>query len=109
MTPKIIKYNDLKRKGKVYLVGFGPGNPELLTIKAKRILKIADIIYHDSLVDISYLERFKAKKVFVGKRRGIHAKQQEEINYLLYESAVAGNLVVRLKGGDPFIFGRGGE
>jgi uroporphyrin-III C-methyltransferase len=95
--------------GKVWLVGFGPGDPELMTIKADRILRSADIIFYDSLIDSSVLERYPGERVFVGKRKGCHAQQQAEINKLLYEAAAAGKEVVRLKGGDPCIFGRAGE
>jgi uroporphyrin-III C-methyltransferase len=95
--------------GKVWLVGFGPGDPELMTIKADRILRSADIIFYDSLIDHSVLDRYPGEHVFVGKRKGCHAQQQAEINQLLCEAATAGKTVVRLKGGDPCIFGRAGE
>jgi uroporphyrin-III C-methyltransferase len=95
--------------GKVWLVGFGPGDPELMTFKADRILRQADIIFYDSLIDCSVLERYPGERVFVGKRKGSHSQQQEEINKLLLEAAGAGKSVVRLKGGDPCVFGRAGE
>ncbi len=98
-----------KSYGKVTLAGFGPGDPELLTVKAHKALEHANVIFFDDLIDKSYLENFKAKKIFVGKRKGNHSHTQEQINELLYQSAIAGNNTVRLKGGDPFIFGRGGE
>jgi uroporphyrin-III C-methyltransferase len=95
--------------GKVWLVGMGPGNPELMTLKADRVLRSADIIFYDSLMDHSVLDRYSAECINVGKRQDHHIQQQNEINPLLYEAARAGKIVVRLKGGDPFIFGRGGE
>lgn len=91
------------------LVGFGPGDPELLTLKALSCLQNADIIFYDALLDSDYLKKFTAIKVAVGKRCGKHSKQQEEINELLLLSAKSGQNVVRLKGGDPMVFGRGGE
>jgi len=95
--------------GTVFLVGAGPGDPELLTLKARRIIDSADVIYYDALVNEAVLADVRGTRVFVGKRKGSRAYSQEEINTLLFEAAVAGNRVVRLKGGDPFIFGRGGE
>ena len=101
---------DLRQRwGKVWLVGFGPGDPELMTLKADRILDQVDIIYYDDLIDQSVLARYPGQKYYVGKRKGNHAESQQVINELLYRSAVAGRTVARLKGGDPFIFGRGGE
>ncbi len=100
-----------KHSGKVYLVGAGPGDPELITLKAFNILQKADIIFYDSLLNTEILENSPqaCEKVFVGKRLGVHSLKQDEINGLLYQNAVQGRVVVRLKGGDPFIFGRGGE
>jgi uroporphyrinogen III methyltransferase / synthase len=98
-----------KNYGKVWLVGFGPGNPELLTVKALKILKQADIIFYDDLLNSSYLSRFKAQKVSVGKRKGNHSVEQSDINRLLYNAAIIGKTVVRLKGGDPMLFAHGGE
>jgi uroporphyrin-III C-methyltransferase/precorrin-2 dehydrogenase/sirohydrochlorin ferrochelatase len=95
--------------GKVYLVGFGPGNPELMTIKAHKLLFDADVILYDDLLDSNILEKYDGLKVYVGKRRDNHAKEQDEINEELVKYALEGKMVVRLKGGDPFIFGRGGE
>jgi uroporphyrinogen III methyltransferase / synthase len=95
--------------GKVTIIGFGPGDREYLTVKGKKALKKADIIFHDDLIDKNYLSGFSCEKVFVGKRRGKHSKEQDEINRLLYDGAVSGKNVVRLKGGDPSIFGRMGE
>lgn len=98
-------------KGAVYLVGAGSGDPELLTIKAYRVMQQADVVLYDSLVsqDVLDLCHPSATKVFVGKRCNNHAMPQADINQLLVRYAQAGNCVVRLKGGDPFIFGRGGE
>jgi uroporphyrin-III C-methyltransferase/precorrin-2 dehydrogenase/sirohydrochlorin ferrochelatase len=95
----------------VYLVGAGPGDPELLTIKGRRLLERADTVVYDALVDACLLDacRPSAKRVFVGKRKGCHGRPQAEINSLLIAEAKDGRTVVRLKGGDPFIFGRGGE
>ncbi|GAB6065878.1 uroporphyrinogen-III C-methyltransferase [Aquifex pyrophilus] len=97
--------------GKVYLVGAGPGDPELLTLKAYRLIKEADVILYDALVSegILSLAREDAIKVYVGKRRRNHSLSQEEINELIYRYVLSFPKVVRLKGGDPFIFGRGGE
>ena len=99
------------RKGFVHIVGAGPGDPELLTLKAHRLLQEADVIFYDRLVseDILSLARRDAKRVFVGKRKSHHAVPQGEIHKLMIEEARRGHMVVRLKGGDPFIFGRGGE
>lgn len=101
---------DLRQRwGKVWLVGFGPGDPELMTLKADRLLRQADIIYHDDLIDQAVLNRYPGEKQYVGKRKGHHHESQQAINERLFQSAMAGQTVVRLKGGDPFIFGRGGE
>lgn len=95
--------------GRVTLVGAGPGDPELLTLKAARLLAEADLIVHDGLVDARILELSVAPRISVAKQRSRHTLAQHAINLLLVEEALAGNHVVRLKGGDPFIFGRGGE
>ncbi len=97
--------------GRVSIVGSGPGDPELLTVRALNRIAAADVIVHDRLVDPSILEhaRADARRLYVGKTRGCHALPQERINELLAELAREGLAVVRLKGGDPFVFGRGGE
>lgn len=97
--------------GTVYLVGAGPGDPDLLTLRAARLLMSATLIVHDGLVDpaILAMARQGARLISVAKSRARHTMKQEAINALLIGEALAGNDVVRLKGGDPFIFGRGGE
>ena len=97
--------------GKVWLVGAGPGDPDLLTLRAARLIMRAKLIVHDGLVDpaILALARPEARLVSVAKRRSRHTMPQDVINALLVREALAGTEVVRLKGGDPFIFGRGGE
>lgn len=96
-------------RGKVYLVGAGPGDPELMTLKAKRLLSEADVVLFDRLLDPRMLEGAKGELIDVGKSAGSHKLSQEGINRLLIEKAEEGNMVVRLKGGDPYLFGRGGE
>jgi uroporphyrin-III C-methyltransferase len=97
--------------GKVWLVGAGPGDPELLTLRAARLIMQARVIIHDGLVasEVLAMARPGARLVSVAKRRSRHTMPQTEINALLVAEALAGNDVVRLKGGDPFVFGRGGE
>ena len=99
------------KPGKVYLVGAGPGDPELLTLKAVRVLGMADVVLVDDLVNRAILVHIRegARVVKVGKRGGCQSTPQAFIEKLLVAEAKAGNVVVRLKGGDPFIFGRGGE
>lgn len=96
-------------RGKVYLVGAGPGDPELMTLKAKRLLSEADVVLYDRLLSPKMLEGLRAELIDVGKSSGTHKLTQEGINSLLIEKAKEGHVVVRLKGGDPYVFGRGGE
>jgi len=97
--------------GQVWLVGAGPGDPELLTRKAERLIAAASVVFHDALVGPGVLDLIPphVRRVSVGKRSGRHSKDQDEIGRLLVEAAVAGERVVRLKGGDPSIFGRSAE
>jgi len=101
----------LSSPGTVYLVGAGPGDPELLTLKAHRLLRCCDALVHDSLVPKALLDLVPShcEQHFVGKRRGHHSVPQPSTNALLAELAGRHRTVVRLKGGDPFLFGRGGE
>ncbi len=97
--------------GKVYLVGAGPGDPGLLTLKGKALLETADVVIHDALISAPILAMInpQAEVINAGKRRGMHSLMQAEITELLMAKAREAAIVVRLKGGDPFVFGRGGE
>ncbi len=97
--------------GKVYLTGAGPGDIELLTLKAARVIKEADVIIYDRLANPDILQMAKngCEFIYVGKEDGKHILPQEQINEVIYRSALKYDVVVRLKGGDPFVFGRGGE
>jgi len=97
------------KKGFVYLVGAGPGDPELITLKAIKAMEEADCIVYDHLANPALVEKYSCEKIYAGKSGGIHSISQENINTLLIEKARDGKVIVRLKGGDPFIFGRGGE
>jgi uroporphyrinogen III methyltransferase/synthase len=96
-------------RGYVYIIGAGPGDPELLTLKADRVLHESDVILYDDLVPASLLERYGAQKIYTGKRKDSHHFEQEAINEEIVRHALQGRTVARLKGGDPFVFGRGGE
>jgi uroporphyrinogen III methyltransferase/synthase len=98
-------------KGKVYLVGAGPGDPDLITVKGLKAIKLADVIVFDRLLSKDILELFpeKTERIYVGKSSSKHVVPQEKIGKILVENALKGKKVVRLKGGDPFLFGRGGE
>ena len=101
----------LPSKGKVFIVGAGPGDPELITVKGLRAIQKADVILHDALIHPHLVFEINplAEKIFVGKREGRHSVNQKTIHRIMVEEAGKGRQVVRLKGGDPFIFGRGGE
>ena len=103
--------NIMKNSGFISLVGAGPGDPKLLTIRGREVLQSADVVFYDALIGEEILNwaREDSEKIFVGKRAGAHALTQDEINALLIEKARQGKTICRLKGGDPFVFGRGGE
>ena len=95
--------------GKVILAGFGPGNPDLITVASLNALKSAEVICYDDLTNKDFLQQFDAEKIYVGKRKDVHSYEQDQINRLLLDLARQGKLVVRLKGGDPMVFAHGGE
>lgn len=111
LAEEIARHPDAVAGGVIHLVGAGPGDPDLLTLAALRVLGRADIVFHDQLVAPAILDRVRRDAIrhYVGKSSGRHSLPQDEIAQRMIEAARQGQVVVRLKGGDPFIFGRGGE
>lgn len=111
MSQLVENSGNLPGQGIVHIVGAGPGDPDLLTIRAVKVLQQADVVIHDRLIgpDILDFARPSADRFYVGKEKSRHSRPQAEINALMAHHAAAGKRVVRLKGGDPFVFGRGGE
>ena len=112
ITAELVNWDDSERaKGSVFLIGAGPGDPELLTLRGQRLLQRADVVLYDRLIPTRLLElcRREAELIYVGKQAKSHVVSQQTIGELLVEHARAGKCVARLKGGDPFVFGRGGE
>ncbi len=103
--------NQKTKQGKVYIIGAGPGDARLITLKGVDCLRRADVVIYDNLINEELLKYAgaDARFIYAGKKGGDHTLPQEKINALLVEEALAGKIVARLKGGDPFIFGRGGE
>ena len=109
LTSVFEKWDVRRNFGKVILVGFGPGNADLLTLGGDKALAKADIIFHDDLLDQHFPDKYRAVKFYVGKRKDCHSFRQDRINRLLFDAAKSGKNVVRLKGGDPMVFAHGGE
>ena len=109
LVPLFASYDSRLKFGKVTLVGFGPGNADLLTIGGDKALAKADVIFHDDLLDQSFPDKYRGEKFYVGKRKDCHSFRQDKINRLLFNAAKVGRCVVRLKGGDPMVFAHGGE